>query len=481
MFRKTPNKTLPSTAGAPLAGVTEDDLVEIQQAYEQITHGLNQERSRGEGRILPTPARVANHRFLALDSGAPRFSVAQVEFALQSPPPAQSIDATQWSIEITPVQGASVKADATTVVQPTKDCNSGRLESVQSCLVQILSVTVDAGDDILHVPITVSATTSVEEVKAKLQSHCGDGYLTFTNPNTGQKTLIVDDDILQEVIRNQWVCAFRTDTGRTFRQPPRRPLESLDEPTADQVVRRLFTSDDPNTPDKELLDLTDRVSKLHAYELNLQRSIRELVAAALAKQPLGKPFPIQARMVSELVKTLTILTQRWEAIEGTAKERRDAVKIEKRLHWFLAAILDHMDPELTKKWATQTKPALRLVESYSSWGQFKHVVFGLMACDISSHPEDLLRDLPALMGPISDYSDISIFVATLNDYRIAGHEFVRLRNAPEANIIIVDKYVLRYVVDALSATAIDALQVEPAGFSDCRATADRVFRAASHF
>ena len=51
MYRKTPGTTWPSAHGAQaLAVLTAAETVKIQQAYDQMKHGMNQERSRSSAR-----------------------------------------------------------------------------------------------------------------------------------------------------------------------------------------------------------------------------------------------------------------------------------------------------------------------------------------------------------------------------------------------------------------------------------------------
>jgi len=477
MLRKTSTTEAFNHDGPSKLGLTDKDQEDIRWAYEEISRNLNKSLSLGKVRIQPSPTKVANHCLLTDSAGDPRFSVEQVAAVLsalpQVPVPKQQV--TQWSVDITPVHGAQAPLSQAETLSRTA-ASTGRTTqhlsrasaSATTLQEQFLNVNVGSTAQALFVTVSVSEYTSVDEVIAQLPPHCKTGYLAYVHPDNGQNFLIRDDTLLHQVISNKWACVFQS-----VPHSPARP----ESPATTLLSRQLFqpvSSPELSTDPPESLD---RVNKLQSYEITLQRSIAEVVTEAIRKQPLGKTYPLQARTVSETVKALNLLSKRWDTIVHTAQSRRDSVSLRQRLHWFLGKVLDLMDPVLFKKWSTQAPRELREVETYSSWAEFQQQLFRLIASEVRVPPEDLLADLPGLMGSVMDYSDITYFVATLNDFRFAGHEFLRLRGAPESARETVDKHVRRYLLTTLVTSATEALHSQLASIPEWRATVEPFYQA----
>ena len=323
--------------------LTHDEQMEIQKVSVETVEHINKERRRGEQLMTPSPAKVANHRLLLDSEGNPKFSVEQVTFALGS----GRVNATKWSVEITPVHNAPERVDADTVLLSAQSANSGQATSPAVPQNHILYVEVESMGGV-QLPINVREYPSITEVQKYLRSNCGEGHITFVHPISQAKTLLIDDKLFRQVLENQWPCTF--GPLRHLSPVQGRELGSQQNaPTADTVSRCLFGRDSSQSAGTEHHNNTQWAGKLHAYELSLQKYIRDTVGVALAAQPLGKSFPLQARTVSETLKSLRLLSKRWGSIEAKAQEMQDVVPIAQRLHCFLDAIVDHMDPTLRTK------------------------------------------------------------------------------------------------------------------------------------
>jgi len=215
-------------------------------------------------------------------------------------------------------------------------------------------------------------------------------------------------------------------------------------------------------------------AKLHAYELTVQKSIRDVVTHTIPTKLLRMPRSSPAATVCAAVHVLTRLNAKWLEIERAVPEGGDAIPSTKRLHWFLAAILDHMDPALTQKWIIQMPTTRREVHSYADWPTFQQNLGALLATEVHGRPEDLLHDIDTMMGPVANYPNVATFLANLQEFRVAGQEFVRLRQAP-ATDRDVDRHILAYLAARLTDTARAALSDMLALQPSWRSTADAFY------
>jgi len=432
-------------------------LQEIHNVYQL----LQKEQPKKSSTMPISPQRIANH-FLLLDRQTlePRFSPSQIEAALQTPISTTAAyrgevgKSAKEIIEVasvwapTPVANDTTKAE----INATPRLSSAFLVSIE-----------DSPDGEYQINVPITNDSSVCQILQYVQRYCGQGKLMYRDPSHPARLLVTEDQTLQNFLVPQREWFFRVNTNMRgdssgASQPGVRAsgVTTFQSAQVESPRRQLFPRAEDPPSDTPTRDKLTQAAKLQTYELTLQKSIREVVHRTIPDKGFGTQHQSAAATVCAAVHVVTKLNAKWLELEQDAQERGDGVPLRKRLQWFLAAILDQMDPALSRKWIIQSPAARREVNYYADWSTFQRTLGELLATEVHVCPEDLLSDLDAMMGPIAGQPNVATFLATLQEFRVAGHEFVRLRQSM-ATDREVDRHVGEYLLNRLTDTARTAL------------------------
>lgn len=361
-----------------------------------------------------SPQQIVDRREFLNEKGQALYSVEQVRKILSERVGGEE----EADTSLTSPTDRRVTAATQQIPAPTPPSmltgNSAAVSTTSSSSKIVVPVVYEATGSPLTIRLRMQPEWTLQDVNQQLTDHCAlatphQFKLQFEHKGGGTDILTDMEDIWDLVrdnqVRGRWV--FRSIMPVTPQQE--RMTMGPTSVTSESVTRRLSYE----TPESDSMAQLTKALRLQQFEQSIIAEIKS--AVKLVVQPYGEKVgkagnsPVETfytalRVIEDLSKLL-------ERLNKQASRREDPTAEQHRLHWFIEAILDLLEDDVKQRWHGQDDPKLREAINYSSWAQFKAILFAITRNITDFTPDGLMDQLPNLVVPVKCASRNDLWVA----------------------------------------------------------------------
>jgi hypothetical protein len=362
-----------------------------------------------------SPQQIVDRREFLNEKGQALYSVEQVrKILIEQVGGEAEADMAQTSPPSRKDTTAATQSIPAATSPPMLTGSSKALSTTSSSSKVVISVVYEASSSPLTIRLRMQSDWTLQDVTQQLTDHCA-----LTTPHSfklqfehegGGAEILTDMEDVWEVIRDtqasgRWV--FRSIMPATPQQE--RMVIGPTSVTSESVTRRLSY----DNPESDSMTQLTKALRLQQFEQSVMAEIKAAVKSAVTQygEKVGKAGNSPAETFYTALRVTEDLTKLLERLNKQASRREDPTAEQQRLQWFIEAILDLLEDDVKQRWQGQDDPEHREASHYTSWAQFRAILFTIIRNITDFTPDGLMDQLPNLVVPAKCASRNDLWVA----------------------------------------------------------------------
>jgi hypothetical protein len=195
--------------------------------------------------------------------------------------------------------------------------------------------------------------------------------------------IIYNDESLATALQDH-ICAFQIRTGMSS-----------------HAARSPSPGGSTAPPVQLSFELSEQTQNRKNWEfrVKVREDMKKRVAEKLGQEGTAVGSPLVSSSISALrafLRQLTVLNANWEVIDAEQAHQHDGLDLNDRLHWYIAAVIDHFHPAIAQVWHSNDPgtSAKRQPHSFASFPAFLAQLYVTVKPGTSGSP---LYVLPAML------------------------------------------------------------------------------------